>query len=196
MLKAVGQGHKVHFLTCTNGDKYGKIPEGASLQEVRECEAKAACAACGAEVHFLRYRDQELPFNEDTLSLTREYIVRLQADLVLAHWPADHHRDHQIAGVLATQAVMPLPDVGLVYYEATIGGQTFGMTPNRYVDISDVVEKKRELIRCFVSQGPENIIGLKDLMERWHGANMRVPYAEAYCMHKTTRSGEELFLPK
>jgi LmbE family N-acetylglucosaminyl deacetylase len=194
--KAIAAGHKVHILTFTNGDKYGKIPEGASLQEVRESEARDAAAVCGAEVHFLRYRDRELQFNEETLRLTYEYLVKLQAEFVVAHWPADQHPDHQVCGVLATQALLKLPNVGLAYYQATVGAQTFGMNPNRYVDIGDVVDRKMQMIRCHVSQIVDDVVRIHEVTDRWYGANMRVEYAEAYYMHRPTRKSEELFLPK
>lgn len=194
--KAVCDGHKVHFLVFTNGDKGGKAYGGLSLPEVREQEARAAAEYAGAEIHFLGYRDRELPFNEESLNKVCEKLKSLEPDVILAHWPTDNHPDHQICGVLITQAIQQLPGVGLAYYEATIGWQTFGMSPNRYLDISDVVEKKRRMTEFHQSQNVPVILQIHEQMERWYGVNMGVEFAETYYMHKSTRKAEELFLPK
>ncbi|HEY3297665.1 MAG TPA: PIG-L deacetylase family protein [Armatimonadota bacterium] len=194
-LKAVKKGHSVKFLYLTNGEKYGFVPEGASRVEVRESEARAAAAFCGAEPHFFGYKDREIAYEPSVLKRVRDFIIESQADLVIAQWPADQHPDHQVCGILATQAVIGLDDVGLAYYESSIGVQSFGMVANRYIDISDVYDDKKRMIAFHQSQIVENLYKTRDHIEKWYGARMRVQYAEGYYMHKSTQLSEELFLP-
>ena len=52
-IKAARHGYRVVFLYLTSGDLYGHVPKGRSISEVREDEARAACAVCGAEPLFL-----------------------------------------------------------------------------------------------------------------------------------------------
>lgn len=191
--KAVKNGHKVTFLYVTNGDKYGKIPEGANLVEVRESEARAAAAYCGAQPCFFGYRDRELAFDPVVLQRMQDFLSEMKADLVLSHWPADLHPDHQLCGVLTTQAVQKLPDTGLAFYEACIGVQTFGMPANRYVDITDVVEEKHKMVNYHVSQSPDLFWRRHEIMHQWHGTNIGVERAEAYYLQKPTKESEEFF---
>ena len=192
--KAVRDGHQVDFLYVTNGDKGGVAPEGESLAEVREREARDAAALCGAEPYFFRYGDQELPFDPVSLSRMKEFLKDSRADLILSHWPSDFHQDHQVCGVLATQCIKSLENTGLAFYEACIGRQTFGMTANRYLDISDVVDVKHRMVECHKSQSPENFWWRHEVMHEWYGALCGVARAEAYMLHVSTPMVEEFFL--
>lgn len=194
--KAIREGHKVDFLYATNGNKGGIAPAGISLAEAREQEACAAAAVCGATPHFMRYGDQELTFDPTSMQKMKGFLEEVNPDLILAHWPADLHQDHQAVGILVTQCAKDFPDAGLAYFEAVIGKQTFGMTANRFFDISDVVDFKKQMIDCHKTQSPENFWWRHEVMHKWYGSQCGVERAEAFMLHHSNRQVEEFFLLK
>lgn len=194
--RAIKEGHKVDFLYATNGNKGGVAPEGKSLADVRESEAKAAAAVCGAVPYFLRYGDQEIPFDPASLNRMIDVLADAKPDLIICHWPADSHQDHQICGVLGTQCIKRFENVGLAYYEACVGTQTFGMTANRYFDITGFVEGKKRMVFCHETQFPENFWWRHEVMHKWYGFLGDVESAEGYMLHVSTPQVEEFFQPR
>jgi LmbE family N-acetylglucosaminyl deacetylase len=70
----------------------------------------------------------------------------------------------------------------LAFFEVYAGIQTLEFTPNRFVDISDVIEKKNESILCHVSQNPEPQTKVHEKMSRFRGLQCGVEHAEAFHM--------------
>jgi len=87
---------------------------------------------------------------ETTSARVAEFNKVLSAEspaLIFAHWPIDTHMDHQVASQLAYRAYLSLGGrARLYFFEVNTGIQSQGFTPNLYVDISTVLEKKS----CFV----------------------------------------------
>jgi len=88
-------GHKVKFVSVTNGDIGHHRMAGGPLAQRRKAEVEAAARIYGIETEVLDHHDGEL---EPTLEVRRE-IVRLirswKADVVLTHRPNDYHPDHR-----------------------------------------------------------------------------------------------------
>jgi len=123
-LKAAGvaamwaaRGHKVKFVSVTNGDVGHWRESGPALARRRKDEVEAAAKVLGIETEVLDIHDGEL---EPTLA-NRKTITRLirewKADVVMSHRPNDYHPDHRYTGVLVQDAAymvaVPklLPDV-------------------------------------------------------------------------------------
>jgi LmbE family N-acetylglucosaminyl deacetylase len=191
-IQAVRQGHRVYFAYMTSGylDRhYGSRP----VFEVREEEARAACAFIGVEPRFLRLQDADVQYNHDTLERTRTFLDAMNPDVVLTHWPLDSHPDHQVTGVLVTQAVFNRPEIALIYYEVQMGAQSFAFEPNRFIEVTDVADLKRKATDCHVSQDVNEWWHYHDLAERVRGAQIRVPRAEGYLLAFPHAAAETLF---
>lgn len=95
-------GHKVLFVSLTNGDIGHHEQRGPALAARRAAEAAAAARIGGYTCRVLDNHDGEL---QPTLALRRE-IVRIirehNADLVLTHRTNDYHPDHRY-GAMAVQ---------------------------------------------------------------------------------------------
>ena len=95
-------GHRVLFVSLTNGDVGHHELTGAPLAARRKAEAEAAARIGGYACRVLENHDGEL---QPTLALRRE-ITRIireqQADIVLTHRPNDYHPDHRY-GAMAVQ---------------------------------------------------------------------------------------------
>jgi len=98
------KGHKVKFVSVTNGDIGHWRESGPALARRRKAEVEAADKSLGVETEILDIHDGEL---EPTLA-NRKTITRLirewNADIVMSHRPNDYHPDHRYVGVLVQDA--------------------------------------------------------------------------------------------
>lgn len=93
-------GHKVAFVSLTDGCKGSYIHGPKELAEIRKTEAKKATEGRGIEAVCLGVADGELmPTLENRVKLVNE-LRRLKADFVISHRPNDYHPDHRYTGVL------------------------------------------------------------------------------------------------
>ncbi len=97
-------GHRVKFVSLTNGDAGHYNKGGGALAKVRIAEAKEAGQRFGVEYTVLDNHDGELmPTLENRLKVIRE-IRKWKADVVIAPRPNDYHPDHRYTGILIQDA--------------------------------------------------------------------------------------------
>jgi len=97
-------GHKVKFVSLTNGDAGHYAMGGGELAKVRIAEAKEAGKRFGVEYVVLDNHDGELmPTLANRLKIIRE-IRKWDADIVIAPRPNDYHPDHRYTGILVQDA--------------------------------------------------------------------------------------------
>lgn len=99
------KGHRVKFVSVTNGDAGHCEMGGGALAKRRRAEAQEAARRLGiAEYEVLDNHDGELM---PTLEV-RKQIIRLirqwNADIVLSPRPNDYHPDHRYTGILVQDA--------------------------------------------------------------------------------------------
>jgi N-acetylglucosamine malate deacetylase 1 len=173
------KGHKVKFVSVTNGDIGHWRESGPALARRRKDEVEAVAKMLGIETEVLDIHDGEL---EPTLS-NRKTVTRLirewNADIVMSHRPNDYHPDHRYTGVLVQDAAymvaVPklLPEVPalkknpvFLYYSDRF------QKPNPFkadvaVAIDEVAAKKLAALERIVSQfyeggatgGPQDVPG-------------------------------------
>lgn len=110
-LKAAGtaakwarQGHKVKFVSVTNGDIGHHEISGGPLARRRTAEVKRCAEILGIEAQVLDNHDGELlPTLENRKEITR-LIRDWKADVVLTPRPNDYHPDHRYTGILVQDA--------------------------------------------------------------------------------------------
>ena len=181
------EGTEVTYCLCTNGDAGGFDPAVArsEIAGIRQEEQRAAAKEVGAgEVVFLGYPDGQLAatfeLRRDLSRVIRE--VRPQRVLIQSpeiSWdrlPASHP-DHRAAGEASLAAVYPdarnpfthvslLQDEGLEAWTVHDLWVMGGPTPNHWVDITDVFDKKIAALRRHVSQ-TDHMDDLEDLIRGW-----------------------------
>jgi N-acetylglucosamine malate deacetylase 1 len=158
------QGHKVKFVSMTNGDIGHFEQAGAPLATRRRAEVEECARILGIETQVLDIHDGEL---EPTLE-NRKKVARLirewQADIVLFHRPYDYHADHRYVGVLVEDAavlvVAPFftPDTPptkrnpvFLYYSDNFQ-RPYPFEPTIVVGIDEVAEKKWNCVSAMPSQ--------------------------------------------
>lgn len=97
-------GHKVKFVSLTNGDAGHFAMGGGELAKIRIAEAQEAGKRFGVEYTVLDNHDGELmPTLANRLKIIRE-IRKWNADVVIAPRPNDYHPDHRYTGILVQDA--------------------------------------------------------------------------------------------
>jgi LmbE family N-acetylglucosaminyl deacetylase len=97
-------GHKVKFVSVTNGDIGHHEMAGAFLARRRTAEVHRCAEILGIQSEVLDIHDGELlPTLENRRLITRR-IREWQADVVISHRPNDYHPDHRYTGILVQDA--------------------------------------------------------------------------------------------
>lgn len=100
----VAMGHKVKFVSTTNGDIGHATESGGALAKRRTAEVERAAEILGIETQVLDIHDGELmPTLENRRTICR-LIREWKADLVISHRPNDYHPDHRYTGILLQDA--------------------------------------------------------------------------------------------
>ena len=161
------RGHKVKFVSVSNGDIGHWGEAGGPLARRRKLEVLEADGILGVTTEILDIHDGELlPTLENRRMLTR-LIREWRADLVIGHRPNDYHPDHRYTGVLVQDAAFMVtvphfcPDVPIL-----TNNPVFMYFPDRFqkpnpfkpdvvVDVGPTMEKKLNALGVMVSQFAE-----------------------------------------
>lgn len=158
------RGHRVKFVSMTNGDTGHHAIGGGDLARRRYAEAQAAGRIADVEYEVLDIHNGEL---EPTVMVRKMVIERMrqfEADLVLCHRANDYHPDHRSVGVLVQDAsyIVTVPNVCPLtppLEKAPVLGYAFDefALPNPYrvdvaIDTNSVFDRKIDMAHCHVSQ--------------------------------------------
>jgi LmbE family N-acetylglucosaminyl deacetylase len=143
-------GHDVWLAHMTVGDKGGQQPPD-ELARIRGEEAVKAAEVLGAKTFGGICGDLELYACEPHARRIDELLTEVEPDVVLTHSLNDYHPDHRVTGLLVRDQVAAATAAApAVVYMDTVAGIDF--VPEFYVDVSDTVELKKQMLRCHVSQ--------------------------------------------
>lgn len=161
------KGHKVKFVSVTNGDIGHWREAGGPLALRRKAEVEAAARILGIETEVLDIHDGELlPTVENRRTITR-LIREWKADIVMGPRPNDYHPDHRYTGVLVQDAaymvtvpffcpdVPALKDNPIFLYYPDSFQKPNPFQPDIAVSIDSVMEKKLDALGVIVSQFDE-----------------------------------------
>ena len=157
-------GHRVKFVSVTNGESGHQRLSGDELVRIRRAEARASAEVCGIECDVLDFRDgQLLPTLEARFEMIR-IIRRFEPDIVLTHRPNDYHPDHRYTSQLVCDAaylvtVPPVvPDVPhlktnpIFAYLSDDFQRPYPFSPEIVVDIEPVLATVVDMLHCHKSQ--------------------------------------------
>ena len=158
------KGHKVKFVSVTNGDIGHWREAGGPLALRRKAEVEAAARILGITTEVLDIHDGELlPTVENRRAITR-LIREWKADMVMGPRPNDYHPDHRYTGVLVQDAaymvtvpffcpdVPPLKNNPVFLYYPDSFQKPNPFQPEVAVSIDSVIEKKLDALGVIVSQ--------------------------------------------
>ncbi|MFC4111770.1 PIG-L deacetylase family protein [Nonomuraea zeae] len=167
------RGVEVTYLLVTDGDAGGneRTLDNSGMAELRRTEQLAAAKAVGVtDVRFLGHSDgQVVPSLELRRAIAR-VIRQVRPDLVITHHPdrnyqfiAPSHPDHRAVGGATLDAVYPdarnpyafpelIKDEGLEAWTVREVWLNGGSTPNHFVDVTEVMDRKLAALQSHASQ--------------------------------------------
>ena len=190
------RGDVVVIATSCNGNRDNPDIAPDDMAAIRLAEGQAAARIIGAEYVCLGFSDEGLFEGEATSLRYVDLIRRTQPDLIITHAPNDYHPDHQATSALAFSASVmatvthiqtAYPPHSLrppIYYMDNLSG--VGFEPDEFVDISPVIEIKKQMLTKHTSQFVVFERLGKDLLDwmvtaaRYRGYQCGVAYAEGF----------------
>jgi LmbE family N-acetylglucosaminyl deacetylase/glycosyltransferase involved in cell wall biosynthesis len=186
IIRHVQQNDTVKVVIVTNGDYpiYEENKEN-NYAAIRKNESLAASNILGyGTPEFLEYRDRELVYGEKLIRHLFNIIQKYCPSIIYLPGSSEIHPDHRILSATVTEAVRRfVSDLNLNlilnYYE--IGR---ALSPNKLLDITDVMEIKNNAIDCFASQ-------LKNQDYKYHINSLNA--FRTYTLSKDVKFAEGLF---
>lgn len=196
LAKCVQRGDRVVVCHVANGNMGHVLIPPEELGPMRIGEAKRAGALAGIEVRTVDIGDL-LPNACDYTQrdAIMEVIRDVQPDFIITHSPTDYMNDHLAVQRLVFDAAFcasvphygrgPAAEVTPLFYMDNLAGVNF--QPTEYVDITDTIELKLEMLECHESQlkwmRDHDHIDFADFVRtcsKFRGLQCGVPYAEAF----------------
>ena len=203
--KWVLAGREVHLLVLTNGDRGSDDPnrDRAELAATRKQETQDAAAVLGLKsARVLDIHDGDLVNTKETQAAVSLAVRQLRPETVITCDPTAwffhdqyfNHSDHRTAGAIALDGVFPGAGNPHYFTEQLVDGLEpwnardvwLGWTnePNRYEDISGLMETKLAALAAHRSQVEGDALGF---FEDWlpkdaedMGKKIGVQHAEAF----------------
>ena len=163
-VRFVGSGHRVMFVSVSNGDAGHHEIAPSELARIRRAEVEQADRIIGVEFVILDNHDGEivpsLEIRRQLIRLIREF----HADMVISHRPHDYHPDHRNTGILvqdtAYLVIVPgiCPDatalrknpIYLYLQDEFASPEPF--RPDIIVPVDDTFHLKVDALHCMPSQ--------------------------------------------
>jgi len=200
MAKYVKLGHEVTVCHVANGDLGHAVIQPAELRTMRRQEAINAGKLAGIKVITCDIGDIVV-YSEDRSQRDKvvDVIRAEQPDVIITHSPNDYMPDHTAVSKLVFDATFAASvphyktevdgaaKLTPLLYMDTLAGVNF--MPTEYVDISDTIDIKLEMLECHESQmkwmRDHDHIDFADFVKtcaKFRGLQCGAPYAEAFTM--------------
>lgn len=200
LARYIQMGHKASVVALAYGERgeaqdlWGK--KGISLDEVKKIkaeEARAAAEVLKVDLRLLDFDDNPIIMDRERLYTLVDIIREVKPQIVLTHWIDDWGNwDHATTAEWTVKAVWSASRLGVQtkhpahkvkeVYMFMPSGLTDDMVqfrPDILIDISDTMEIKKDVIRCFKSQ-TEIMAYYTDYSPRYRGLQAGVQFAEAF----------------
>jgi LmbE family N-acetylglucosaminyl deacetylase len=163
-IKFLAQGHRVKYISATNGDAGHFSMERTQIAQVRKNEVKKVQELYNIEYEVLDISDNNLEPSLQYRNKMINLIRMFKPDLLITHRLYDYHPDHRYTSLLVqdssfalsvplvcseTEAMKELPII-LHMYDDFLKPVAF--RPDVIVDIDDVFDEKVKMMDCHKSQ--------------------------------------------
>jgi len=157
-------GHKVKFVSMTNGNKGHHLMKPDELAARRSKEAQEVARILGVEYEIMNNDDGELTPALANRFAVIQLICDWEADVVISHRTNDYHPDHRNTGIIVQDAAYmigvplmnpqgkPLRKPVVFLYMPDGFQKPTPFSPDIVIDITTVAEKKADALCANVSQ--------------------------------------------
>lgn len=163
LLKCKARGDRVVVCHASSGSMGHEVIMPDELKKIRLQEAQDAGEMAGFEILYGGFDDLEIyEHNKEAKDKLVKIIRQVNPDFIITHAPNDYMPDHVAVSKLVFDAsfaaTVPHYEPQIegtarlvpIYYMDTCGSVDFN--PTEYVDITDYIDKKMELLACHKSQ--------------------------------------------
>ena len=198
LLKCKERGDRVVVCHLCSGDLGHEIIPPSELKPMRAKEAQRSGRIGGFEVIYGGFDDLEIYENNKASKDKVVNIIRkVNPDFIITHDPSDYMPDHNAVSKLVFDAsfaatvpsyqaeVKEAAKLVPIYYMDTLCGVNFN--PTEYVDVSDYIDTKLEMLNCHESQivwmRDHDGIDFPDMVKtccRYRGFQCGSAYAEGF----------------
>ncbi len=192
------QGHKVKFVSMTNGDKGHQQAKGSALAKRRHAESMEAARRIGITYEVLDIPDGELmPTLENRHTVVR-LIREWEADIVITHRPNTYHPDHRYTGILVQDAafLVTVPNIvdnvpalkanPLFLYFSDSFQQPNPFRPDIVVDVTAALDQMARLLDAHESQFYEWLPWIMGITPPPAGKTERLEWLKAWRLPQST----------
>lgn len=165
---------EIHVCDFTHGERGLGLENFSNgvARATRMAEEQAVCDAIGAKLHWLDAVDGTAYADKTECDKLTKLMLELKPVAVFAHWPVDMHPDHTMAYATTYRAIVNAstrdykPEI--YFFNQEYGAKCF--EPDVFVDITDVIDRKIELIWMWKCQMPKdrNATYGMPLRKRWN----------------------------
>jgi LmbE family N-acetylglucosaminyl deacetylase len=209
LIRLADAGWEVHIATVAAGDCGTTNLSREEIADKRKQEGIAAAAKIGATYHCLEEPDVQVVFDKQTNRKAIDLLRRVAPTLLFTHPRHDYMLDHEQSHLLARSAAFsyPAPNASelplvagsaipwLYYCDPVEGCDPYSrelVTPTVYVDVTEQIERKADMLACHASQrewlrSHHGMDEYMDAMRRWsaeRGRQAGMDYAEAFVQHR------------
>ena len=214
-------GYEMHYMNIANGCCGSVTMNREETIAVRTNEAALAAALVGAVFHPPYVDDIDVLYNQPLIRKLCAVVREVQPEILLLPSPQDYMEDHMNASRLMVTAAfcrnMPnymtdphidAVDTEMCVYHAMPMGLCDqlrnSIAPEIFVDVSDVIDRKRAMLSCHKSQkdwldesqGHDNYVHLMDDMASQVGKlSGKFKYSEGWRKHLHLGFGSSDFDP-
>ena len=175
LIKYAKRGHHIYLMVLTRGQEGGS---GKIRQQEQEDAAELMSVQ---KIFWGGYHDTQLPLNKELIEKIEEVIGEVKPDLIFVNYGDDTHQDHRILTEATMSATRYVRNVLFCEVPTT---QNFN--PQVFVDISDTLERKFQVLEAHASQVKKTniedmyILELARANATFRGIQGRVKFAEAF----------------
>jgi LmbE family N-acetylglucosaminyl deacetylase len=194
VIKLLREGYQARFVILTNGENGFKMGQASPEERIRirkEEQLDVGQRLGLEEVIFLDHADGFLTYSEALRRRIVEILKQFRPNKVFSFDPANHefdninlfHRDHRIAAQAVFDACFAAKNLWMYPGKPHRVEEIFffgSHKPNHYVDISEVIEAKLELLACHRSQFPDFGRVEKFIRDRMSKTHEEYAYAESF----------------
>jgi len=221
LIRLAAVGYDLHYLAIANGSCGTSALAAEEIVRTRRQEAIAAAASIGAVYHESLVADIEIFYEKGLLARVAAVVREVAPEVLLVQSPADYMEDHQNAARLAVTAAFcrgmrnfptdparPPVEGDVAVYHAQPHGNRDPLRqvvrPDLFVDITKVLDRKREMLACHrsqkawldESQGMDSYLtAMEDFSRELGRMSARFEYAEGWRRRLHLGFGPEGFDP-
>ena len=179
------------ILHAEKGDDIRICTLSYTEESQRGLEARESAKQLGCTVEFMGMEDNRIRDTDDAVARLSQSIISFRPDTIITHWHDDVHPDHEATSRLVRRALLqsflvePMEDIQLfprIFCCDSLSsiGLHGPFSPDRYVDVTDIWDRKIAAINLHRSQPVPYYIEMIVRQCLAHGEKFGVKRAEGF----------------